>query len=287
MHRSRSRDYSERMLGLGSIKDRIATIGEGIKSQFSGDVEQEEARVSLHAGSKIVTHFQAATRALHHNGELVARLADTADREVRRVEAEYDRQWRHVSRITGLIVNIPEINTQIRGVMNTLGELENLFMEVEVALLALEDTIDARDAQEKQLEQRFQLALYQERRRQELEELEARLEMEYQKKIREKELAERSERKARQAVFQAKFEEDMSRFTETGFLEVPLNRPGDVSLESIDLDADDQNLEAFLKEDVPNLSPLPRDEVPVMEGSLTEPASPDLVRVNINIQTPE
>ena len=111
--------------------------------------------------------------------------------------------------------------------------------------------------------------------------------MEYQKKIREKELAERSERKARQAVFQAKFEEDMSRFTETGFLEVPLNRPGDVSLESIDLDADDQNLEAFLKEDVPNLSPLPRDEVPVMEGSLTEPASPDLVRVNINIQTPE
>ena len=34
-------------------------------------------------------------------------------------------------------------------------------MEVELDLLALEDTIDARVAQERQLEQRFQLAMYQ------------------------------------------------------------------------------------------------------------------------------
>ena len=270
------------MLGLGSIKERIATIGEGLKSQFSGEVEQDEALVNLRAGSKILSHYQAVWRALHDNAELVARKADTADRDVRRVAAEYDRQWRHVSRMTGLVVTIPEINTQIRGVMDSLGQLENLFMEVEVALLALEDTIDARDAQEKQLEQRFQLAIYQERRRQELDELEARLEMEYQKRIREKEMAESKEKRARQAVYQAKFEEDMTRFTETGFLEVPLNRPSDVSLESIDLDADDQNLESFLKEDVPNLSPLPRDEVPiVMEGRLS-----DQEPVIVNIQTP-
>ena len=267
------------MLGLGSIKERIATLGEGIKSQFSGEVEQDVAHVNLHAGSKILSHYQAAWRALHDNAEIVAKKADTADRDVRRVAAEYDRQWRHVSRMTGLVLTIPEINSQIRGVMDSLGQLENLFMEVEVALLALEDTIDARDAQEKQLEQRFQLAIYQERRRQELDELEARLEMEYQKRIREKELAEIDEKRARQAVYQAKFEEDMTRFTETGFLEVPLNRPSDVSLESIDLDADDQNLESFLKEDVPDLSPLPRDEVPVMEGRLTDP-------VMVTIQTP-
>lgn len=269
------------MLGLGSIKERIATIGEGLKSQFSGEVEQDEALVNLRAGSKILSHYQSAWRALHDNADLVARKADNADRDVRRVAAEYDRQWRHVSRMTGLVVTIPEINTQIRGVMDSLGQLENLFMEVEVALLALEDTIDARDAQEKQLEQRFQLAIYQERRRQELDELEARLEMEYQKRIRERELVESNEKRARQAVYQAKFEEDMTRFTETGFLEVPLNRPSDVSLESIDLDADDQNLESFLKEDVPNLSPLPRDEVPVLVGRLNDP-----VPVIGNIQTP-
>ena len=66
--------------------------------------------------------------------------------------------------------------------MRVLGELESGFSEVEVALLALEDTIDAREAQERQLEQRFQLAIYQERRRQELEELAAKLDMQHQKR---------------------------------------------------------------------------------------------------------
>ena len=48
------------MLGLGSIKDRIATIGEGIKSQFSADVETEDTSVNLLAGSKIITHYQVS-----------------------------------------------------------------------------------------------------------------------------------------------------------------------------------------------------------------------------------
>ena len=43
--------------------------------------------------------------------------------------------------------------------------------DVEIALLALEDTIDAREMQEKQLDQRFQLAMYQERRKAEFNEL--------------------------------------------------------------------------------------------------------------------
>ena len=55
--------------------------------------------------------------------------------------------------------------------MATLGEMESLFSDVEISLLALEDTIDAREMQEKQLEQRFQMAIYQEKRRAEFNEL--------------------------------------------------------------------------------------------------------------------
>ena len=98
------------------------------------------------------------------------------------LEAEYERQCRQVASLSlSCLINcLPVINTQVQQVMVTLGKLENLVVEVEVALLALEDTIDAREAQEKQLEQRFQIAIYQERRKQELEELEARLEDQYQ-----------------------------------------------------------------------------------------------------------
>ena len=51
------------------------------------------------------------------------------------------------------------------------GTLESMIGDVEIALLALEDTIDAREMQEKQLDQRFQLAMYQERRKSEFNEL--------------------------------------------------------------------------------------------------------------------
>ena len=46
------------MLGLGSIKDRIATIGEGIKSQFVTETEPEETNTSPNAGNKILTYYQ-------------------------------------------------------------------------------------------------------------------------------------------------------------------------------------------------------------------------------------
>ena len=125
--------------------------------------------------------------------------------------AEYERQYRLVASLSRscLLTCLPVINTQVQQVMDTLGKLENLVVEVEVALLALEDTIDAREAQEKQLEQRFQIAIYQERRKQELEELEARLESQYQRRMKERMLKEEAWKKERQAVFQAKFEEDL------------------------------------------------------------------------------
>ena len=46
-----------------------------------------------------------------------------------------------------------------------------MFSDVEISLLALEDTLDARELQERQLDQRFQLAIYQERRKAEFNEL--------------------------------------------------------------------------------------------------------------------
>jgi len=267
---------------LGSLKDRIVVLGEGIKSQFGSEVEEGQKEAVLSAGAEVLTHFQDGWRRIHEGAEQVARQADRADREVSRVHAEYEKQWRHVAMLSNLMGQLPKINNEIEGVMQTLGELENLFMEVEVSLLALEDTMDAREAQEKQLEQRFQLAIYQERRRQELEELESRLEIQYQKRLKEKELAEIATKKERQAVFQARFEEDLTRFTSTGLLEVPLRRPTDVSLESIDLDVDDLNLEVFLKEDCPDLSPLPQDDIPLVKGS----PDPTLSPVKISVQTP-
>ena len=64
------------------------------------------------------------------------------------------------------------------------GNLESLFGDVEISLLALEDTIDARELQERQLDQRFQLAMYQERRKAEFNELSSKCILECSKLLR-------------------------------------------------------------------------------------------------------
>ena len=93
------------------------------------------------------------------------------DRVIAEVNARYERQYSDVMTLQMLVAQLPKINAQIEEIMGSLGDLESLFGDVEISLLGLEDTIDAREMQERQLDQRFQVALYQERRRAEFNEL--------------------------------------------------------------------------------------------------------------------
>ena len=87
------------------------------------------------------------------------------------VNERYERQYSDVMTLQMLVAQLPRVNAQIEEVMGSLGDLESLFGDVEISLLGLEDTSDAREMQERQLDQRFQVALYQERRRAEFNDL--------------------------------------------------------------------------------------------------------------------
>jgi len=278
---------------LGSIKDTFQTIQEGISAsvkQLSGTEECNGGQLRAAAGEDLLDYYQAAWEGVHLAGEQAARQADRCDRLVSQVHAEYEKQWRHVSLLSSLLAQVPEINAELEKTMQCLGDLESVFSEAEVALLALEETIDARDAQERQLEQRFQLAIYQERRRQELEEMGAKLDLQHQRRLKEVEMRNRVVSRDRQQVFQEQFEYDINQYKTKGLLQVPSRRPTDVSLESIDLNEDDSNLETFLREDCPDLSPLPRDEVPVvkddsLEMDETESVTPHASQIDLCIIT--
>lgn len=276
---------------LGSIKDTFQTIQEGISAsvkQLSGTEECNGRQLRAAAGEELLDYYQGSWEGIHVAGEQAARQADRCDRLVSQVHAEYEKQWRHVSMLSSLLAQVPEINGQIERAMRCLGDLESVFSEAEVSLLALEETIDARDAQERQLEQRFQLAIYQERRRQELEEMAAKLDLQHQRRRKEEEMRSTIVSRDRQAVFQEQFEYDIKEYKTRGLLQVPSRRPTDVSLESIDLNEDDSTLETFLREDCPDLSPLPRDEVPVvkdvsLEDDEADCATPRADEVNLYV----
>ena len=93
-------------------------------------------------------------------------------------------------------------------------------------------------------------------------------------RLKEAELASGLISRERQSVFQQQFERDIREYKSSGLLQVPSRRPTDVSLESIDLNEDDSALEVFLREDCPDLSPLPRDEVPVVKEDVCDAPAP-------------
>ncbi|ODM91107.1 Dysbindin protein [Orchesella cincta] len=123
------------------------------------------------------------------------------------------------------------------------------FEETEGALLMLEDMVETQELREKQLDHRFQLALYQEKRASELQDLKERLTEEHLRKIAEYDKQRESHLKERQAVFQEAFEEDLQRFKSQGALPRSKTSGTDKStpsLEEIVLDEDSVDLESFL-----------------------------------------
>ena len=43
---------------LGSLKERIVVLGEGIKSQFGAETEEGQKQAVLSAGAEVLAHFQ-------------------------------------------------------------------------------------------------------------------------------------------------------------------------------------------------------------------------------------
>ena len=115
-----------------------------------------------------------------------------------------------------LVSQIPQVAEEIENSLKVLGNMESLFTDVEISLLALEDTIDARKLQENQLEYRFQLAMHQEKSKAKFNELSNQLQEQYQLRKQEVEKQKRRENIERQKQYQEQFERDMSVYRNLG-----------------------------------------------------------------------
>ncbi len=203
---------------IGNVSSSVASAVSSVVAASSPSSSPEyrggARRCNPEAGAELLECSQRQWEEIHLANERNARMAARCDRLVAESHARYEKQWQEVTTLQMLVGQIPKINAQIEEVMAALGDLESLFGDVEIALLGLEDTIDAREMQEKQLEQRFQVAMYQERRKAEFNELKGRLRADYAKKKAEAELKMRLASKEKQAKYQRQFEKDLEKYSE-------------------------------------------------------------------------
>jgi len=273
---------------FGQLKDRFLSLQEEVITSVKQLAPSEEqsndvaTRNGLNAGGNLLETWQNCWEELHLGSERNAKAAFRCDALITTVKNRSEKQWCNV---TALQNHVPKVNKGIQEIMERLGCMESLLGDVEISLLALEDTIDAREMQEKQLEQRFQLAMYQERRKAEFNELANRLQNDYEKK---KKLHQSSHTQRRTEHRTLDYQTN-HHIPSPGNLQVPLRHDPDASLESVDLgDPDEgtmQDLEAFLNDNITNdalydVSPLPKDEIPLHKSSSSGPGD---LEVPINV----
>ncbi|TRY71593.1 hypothetical protein TCAL_16229 [Tigriopus californicus] len=247
--------------GANAVLDRVAGAAVAVTVPTPSPQYGKKKTVNLDCGSELLEFYQMQWETLHLENEKNAKRAKDTDRSIADLHAQIETQWRNTKTLQSLVGQIPKMNEEIQQIVVSLGELEPLFSKVEIALMALEDTLDARDLQTRQNSRRKDLANFEAQRKAEFRELSARLQREHQSK---KKLAEANElvaRQQKQRVFQQRFDNDLATFKSGGQLRVPPRHDPDASLETVDLDEEDEentDLEAFLDD----VSPLPRDPTP-------------------------
>ncbi|GBN05310.1 hypothetical protein AVEN_67889-1 [Araneus ventricosus] len=164
----------------------------------------------------------------------------------------------HLSYIKQLNIQLaalPQLQTGIMDLMGKIGELEGLFEEVEDALVNLEDVIETQELQERQLDHRFQLAMYKEKKLADFEDMKEKLGDEHAHRVQEFEKRQSAILKERQNTFQEVFEEEVKEYKKHGLKELrrrvsSQSSAKSVSLEEIDLEEDGSALDEFLGDEV-------------------------------------
>ncbi|KAK3927881.1 Dysbindin protein-like protein [Frankliniella fusca] len=243
-----------------SFRDKIQSVQEGITASFQRISSGESSRppreyksVNINAGAELLHKYQSEWHENHQLAEENAAKAQTIDEIIGGLYVNFEKQWVNISQLTTSMAGVPQIISSTQSLMEQLGNLQEIFDEVEHNLLQLEDIIETQEHQERQLDHRFQLALYKEKKLQELERVREKLVKEYAEKMSNHERHQSQTLKERQETFGQVFQEDLEQFKQSGKLPVSpvkVSQPGP-SLEEVTLDDDTVALDNFLSEGDP------------------------------------
>lgn len=256
-----------------SLRDRFHTVQEGISASFRGLSTSDSVhkhipvggrKVNYNAGGELLLKYQNEWSELHKLSEENAVQAQVVDDLITKLHTECQKSWTSMNAAAMVLASVPQILADVQGLMTQLGTLTETFEEVETGLARLEDIVEVQELQEQQLDHRFQLALYKERRLAELEAVRDKLAAEHAQRIREHEARQEVALRERQETFEQAFKEDLQQYKESGTLPGTISPPGQktTSLEEVILEPEDPAaLDSFLEDDTKET------ETPVLDSS--------------------
>ncbi|GFT95826.1 dysbindin [Trichonephila clavipes] len=246
---------------LENLRDKILNVqydlSASIRNLATGDAQLSRAKrhnfkgVSPNAGANLLHYYQQQWEELHENDATNAKKAEEVDALIGNLHSYCVEHLSVIKQLNMQLAALPQLQTGIMDLMGKIGELEGLFEEVEDALINLEDVIEIQELQERQLDHRFQLAMYKEKKLADFEDMKAKLGEEHASRVLEYEKKQEVILKERQHTFQEAFEEEVQQYKKHGLKNLrqrvsSTSSANSVSLEDIDLEEDASALDEFL-----------------------------------------
>lgn len=147
-------------LGL-LIPSPSSTLNE--QSKLSTEWPNSSA-VNFDAGCKLLERNEQIWEELHSNNESNAKKAETCDRLISKLSNSIQRRCVDLSDICVSLEIVPNVVKTLERCSATIIDINEKCTEVENQLYELEDLIEVLELQEKQLNSKFEMALFKERK---------------------------------------------------------------------------------------------------------------------------
>lgn len=174
--------------------------------------------INLCAGHDLLEKNERNWNELHAINEKNSDKAREIDRRIEMIKLRSERMATDVSDLNISLTQLPTVIASLKGCVETIDEIKEKCQSLDAKLFELEDLLEVLDLQEKQLDHRFEMAMYKEKKLADLEKVRQELANNHAANVREYENSLRKVQQERQMAFQDAFQDDLKVFKEKGVI---------------------------------------------------------------------
>ncbi|XP_049880200.1 dysbindin-like [Pectinophora gossypiella] len=248
---------------LGNLKDFISVVQDGLSSNNNlrhtlQEVQRVknifkdkqkvhvESKVNYGAGGELLEKFQSHWAELHENADKNAKAADEVDKLILELHDTTKMRLQSANELAQSLLHLPNLTAAVAQCMDSLKNVESLLQSVEEELVEFEDIVERSNMEKWKLDHHYHLTLYKEKKMASLEATRCKLAKENSEQNWERERRQLAELQSNRETSAMAFQQDIAKYITSGALPAGLSPAPKVTLEQIQLDDDQTDLEKFL-----------------------------------------
>ena len=204
-----------------------------------------QAAPKKYACDELLAHYQRQWQLLHQTTQSNAVKAEDISRYIFETSSCLKKQASSLREFDTLLSNVVQIESSIKNIENDLSVACSQLAHLEELINDRELCREVDEQNKLQLDAKYKLALYKERRVAEFEEFKSKAAASHALRVNECERLMKHKLQERQEAFDAAFKDDLNEYKQKGKVDKPSHTPSSTALEDIDVELDQKDKEAL------------------------------------------